>query len=340
MNKTAILISSVFLIFSQTSCAENQKYPECKVNQPIWAKDFNKVYKVDEFYIFYSDLDSSIHKLPNPTDSNKNNIPDYVEDIATQAKSSRDIFNHAGFISLLEKPRYKNANAISIFLKKMDGNGVAYEAISKHTNTSTSVEMPCSTVMAISNNLENFPADYWTTVTHELFHLYQYGYAQFKNSWYLESLANWAERSLRLDITQATKKLNALPQTKDEIKTDIFDKNYNALWRRLFLIHSKDNLAIPEQFKTRTYTNGTKVFKDDEWRGTNLVVNIMNNLEKESERITKQENWPNYYWKESDQRSKQWDALIFNVIQKEMNKANIHEPEAQFIKTVKIKSVE
>jgi len=32
-----------------------------------------------------------------------------------------------------------------------------------------------------------------STPAHELFHLYQYGYALFKQRWYLEGMAKWME---------------------------------------------------------------------------------------------------------------------------------------------------
>ena len=341
MKKTIPLFILLNLAFTQISCAKNTpSFPECRTTQPAWGSEFNKVYQVDEFKIYYSDLANSRNKLPNMQDLNSNNIPDYVENIAIQAQSSRDIFKYAGFISPLDKPRYTNAKSIGIFLKTMDGNGVAYEGIRRHDNLSTVIEMPCSISIDVSNNLDQFPANYWTTVTHELFHLYQYGYSQFKNSWYLESLANWAERGLKLDITNSTKSLPPLPQNSTELEEKVFSQSYTPMWRRLFLIYEKDKLVIPNHLKDRTYTDGSKVYKDDEWRGTHLVLNIMNNLEKESDKITKQENWPNYFWKEDDQRSKRWDPVIFNIIQKQIKQAKINTPEAQFIKTTEIKSIQ
>ncbi|MDV2468644.1 hypothetical protein QR674_06580 [Acinetobacter chinensis] len=337
MNKTRIILLTLLSAVSTVACAEKKPQYNCTVTSPKWAKEFNKVYQLDEFRVYYSDLESSTHRLPQTSDINNNKIPDYVENIAIQAMNSRDMFKLAGFRSPLDSPRYQNsAESIAIFLQKTEGNGVAFERAARYPNLSiNSKDMPCSISIVISNNLEGFPGS-WATVTHELFHLYQYGYAQFKNSWYLESLANWADRAMKIDITNNTKRLPPLPQTRTEINQDIFGKAYTHIWRRLFLINDSDILEIPEDMLKRRYVGGSKVFLDNEWRGTHFVLTFMQNLEKESNRISAEKKWEPYHWKEKDQRSKEWDPLILQLIQKQLKQPEYDQKEIRFMRNISI----
>ncbi|WP_164709177.1 hypothetical protein [Acinetobacter sp. B51(2017)] len=333
--KSPFLIALFACAATQMACSKNIDQPvQCRSNALAQAQDFNKVYQKDEFRIFYSTLASSKHRLKQIKDQNNNAVPDYVEDVATQAIASREIFKAAGFRHPLHSPRYNNVKNISIFIQDMKGNGVAYEAPASHPNLPN--PMPCSLVLHISSDLKDFPGNYWTTVTHELFHLYQYGYTQFKNTWYLESLANWSERALRVDLVSSTKNLPALPQSSRGIQKEIIGKAYNPLWKRLSVIEGHDRLVIPAHLQKMRYSNGSLVFKDHEWRNTALVLNLMQNLEQSSLKISKDKQWNAYNWKESDQRLKQWDAMIWKNIQAALISQDYQTKEVQQLKRLQL----
>ena len=334
------VLLGIGLMTSCTYAKKENSSVQCKVSSPAWANEFNKVYQLDEFYIYYSDLPNSEHKLPQTKDINKNNIPDYVENIALQAQNSRDMFQLAGFRSPLKSPRYQNsATAIAIFLQKIKNNGTAFETAAQYPNIATDmIKMPCSITFVISNNLEAFPGG-WGTVAHELFHLYEYSYTQFKNSWYLESLAFWADRSLKRDNGSSTRNLLTLPQNPIDFNQQVYKQPYTHIWRRLFLINDTDVLKIPDHMKNRTYIGGQKVFADDEWRGTKFVLKFMQNMEKESDLITKQRSWPEYHWTEKDQRLPEWNPIIFGLIQKQLQQPQYDQPEIQFMRTVDLKTI-
>lgn len=338
--KKLIYIPILLTLLFITSCSQAKQVKACRIDNNKNLKTFNRVYKADEFYIYYSDLANSPDKLTQTADLNKNNIPDYVENIAIQAQASRDIFKYAGFQSPLQSKRYKGqTQVIAIFIKNLGGNGIAFEVPSIAAQIGTQEAMPCALIINLSTNLTDFPANYWTTVTHELFHLYEYGYAQFKNSWYTESLANWSERALRVDNTTGTRKLQALPQNSDQITAQIFQKNYTPLWRRLFYINNTDVLTIPTTLQKQTYVDGSLVFKDNEWRGASFILKFMQNMEKESDLITKQRNWPEYHWAEKDQRLPEWDPIIFGLIQKQLQQPQYDQPEIRFMRTVDLKTL-
>ena len=334
------VLLSINLITSYTYAKEKIQTVQCHISSPNWANELNKVCQLDEFYVYYSDLPNSEHKIPQITDINKNTIPDYVENIALQAKSSRDMFHLAGFRSPLKSPRYQNhATGIAIFLQNMKGNGAAFERAAQHPNIAKDmIQMPCSIALVISNNLDGFPGS-WATVSHELFHLYQYSYTQFKNSWYLESLAFWADRSLKRENGSGTRNLPTLPQNPTDFYKQIYKQPYTHIWRRLFLINDTDVLKIPDHMKNRIYIGGQKVFANDEWRGTQFVLKFMQDMEKESNLITQQRDWPEYHWKENDQRLSAWNPIIFGLIQKQLQQPQYDQTEIQFIRTVDLKSI-
>ncbi|WOE40494.1 hypothetical protein [Acinetobacter chinensis] len=340
MNKTRIILLTLLSTVSTVACAEKKPQYNCTVTSPKWAKEFNKVYQLDEFRVYYSDLESSTQKLPQTADINNNKIPDYVENIAIQAQSARDMFKLAGFRSPLDSPRYKNsAESIAIFLQKTKGNGLAFEQAIRYPNMPIRTEkMPCSINIVISNNLEGFPGS-WATVAHELFHLHQYGYAQFKSPWYMESLAFWADRSLKADLTRSTRNLPPLPQSDTAIRQEIFGEAYTHIWRRLFLINNSDVLKVPNNLLKRRYVGGSKVFLDNEWRGTHFVLTFMQNLEKESARVSAEKKWPLYNWKEEDQRSKEWDPLILQLIQKQLKQPEYDQKETRFMRNISIQNL-
>ena len=62
-------------------------------------------------------------------------------------------------------------------------------------------------------------------------------------------------------------------------------------------------------------------------------------MEKESNLITQQRDWPEYHWKENDQRLSAWNPIIFGLIQKQLQQPQYDQTEIQFIRTVDLKSI-
>lgn len=326
-------------------CLINMSFPAygssdtCSSFELKSAKQLNRVYQKDEFYIFYSDKQKSRDRIQNLNDTNNNAIPDYIEDIAIQAVASRDIFKLAGFRHPLKSPRYKNVKAIAIYVHELKGNGLAYENSSRAPSATNLKNNLCFISISISNQLKDFPGNYWTTITHELFHLYQYSYAQFKNAWYLESMANWAERALRRDITPQTTQLRALPQNALQVNEQFFNKNYNHMWRRLFFKQQKDAFLVPDELLKRTYIDGSLVFKDNVWYGTKFAKHFLTDLENSSIKISNEKKWNPYQWKESDQKLKQWNCTIFKTYQNNLKEFDKKDNEIKSLNEISSKSI-
>ncbi|EPF75627.1 hypothetical protein [Acinetobacter rudis] len=286
----------------------------------IDKKNYNsleKVYKLGKIRVFYSTNPTSVDKLPHQTDLNNNSIPDYVEDVALQAKTAGEALNYLGFTDPLESKRYKGvAEYIDINLVSESG-GVAYE-IPQRADTQIK-ENKCALLIQLTNNISDFPGS-WSIVSHELFHLYQYGYAQFKRGWYGEGSANWAERVIRVGGHKYVTGPNPLPQNMEELKLKVYAEHYNNLWSRLAELSEKNNgaMLLPTELLNRKYVNGSKVIKDDQLNGYAFMIRFMDNLRIKSEQISFNNNWDPYAWG-ANKRLESNNAIILAVIQDTMH---------------------
>lgn len=273
-------------------------------NSTSTLPSLDSVYKLGEFRVYYSNNPNNADYIPVQTDVNNNQVPDYVENIAIQAKATTDALSALGFIHPLNSDRYNGAaEFIDIHLLTMNGNGLAFENPGIFINKPIK-EGKCALQINVNNNLSGFPGNYWTTVTHEIFHLYQYGYSQFKGGWYLEGMANWAERVFRLGTQGGNSTLPMLlPSTQAELTTNVYDVAYNNLWHRLAMLSDSTSgqLNLPSELLNRTYTDGTKIFKDEKLKGHAFIKKALENAKTKSAQLSNQNGWDPYNWAEVDQ---------------------------------------
>lgn len=295
----------------------------------------DSVYKSGKFRIYYSTNPNNVDYIPDQTDVNANGIPDYVENLAIQANATTDALTYLGFTHPLESDRYKNvAHYIDIHLLAIDGNGIAYEIPGNWVNK-PSKEGKCALLLVVRNNLESFPGNYWTTGTHEIFHLYQYGYNQFKGGWYLEGMTNLMERVLKLG-TQGGSGLTPLPSTQIALDSDVYNVPYNQLWHRLAVLSDSTSgqLNLPSSLLNRTYLDGTKVFKDEKLKGHAFVKQVLDNMKTTTDQLSVMRGWDAHNWAELDQttpanRPHMLKAIQDAMYQFGMNKTN---EEKEFLK--------
>jgi hypothetical protein len=155
----------------------------------------SEMHKVGEFRIFYSLAGSDA--LPDISDSNRNGTPDYVDRLARELTVARDWYDQEVRLKHpLRSPRYQNrAEFIDVNLLKFPlstngpKHGVAYDELSSFDRSKDFGRKVAVLVIDMSNSLSSKNP----TAAHELFHLYQNGYTFFKNRWYTEGTARWAE---------------------------------------------------------------------------------------------------------------------------------------------------
>ena len=217
-----------------------------------WKSDrenLDKVYKIDKFRVFYTLKGKN--KLEDKTDTNKNNIPDIVENIGLQLDTANKLFSNVlGFKQPFFSQRYKkDVKYIDIHLLSLKYNGESgdgviqynYKIIKQNTKTLS---------IAISNTIKAKNL----TPLHELFHTYQNGYSMFKNRWYTEGTARWSEFAFK----KRTGKQHNLPSNEKQIEK-LLNRTYDAkyFWNRLlFLCTTSDKgFKLPKNLKKRVVTN-------------------------------------------------------------------------------------
>ncbi|WP_353171109.1 hypothetical protein [Acinetobacter rudis] len=295
----------------------------------------DSVYKSGKFRIYYNSNPENENYLSDRTDLNNNGIPDYVENMAIQANATTEALTYLGFTHPLDSNRYRGvAQYIDIHLIKLNGNGVAFEMAQNFINKPIK-EGKCSLTLHIRNNLEGFPGNYWTTGTHEIFHLYQYGYNQFKGGWYLEGMTNLMERLLRQG-TQGGNGLTQLPSTQAQLESDVYAVPYNQLWHRLAVLSDNTNgqLNLPSELLNRKYIDGSKVFKDEKLKGHLFIKKILENMEQKTDQLSVVNGWDKHNWAEANQISPGNRPHMIKVIQETMHQFGMNktQEEKDFLK--------
>ncbi|WP_233859382.1 hypothetical protein [Paraburkholderia sp. HD33-4] len=284
--------------------------------------------------VFYTR--SGDHQIVDQTDANSDGVPDYVENVARQADAARKAFNLLGFRDPLESARYRAASYIDINLGNIAGNGLAYSEPASYSAVPQR-DGACSIRIDISSRLDKFPGS-WSVVSHEFFHLYQYGYMGFKRSWLLEPTANWAERVVRTGtLNPAPGAAKPLPASMAEMQSQVFTQSYPYdFWSRLasFMDEADDLMHLPTDLRYATYTDGTSIFKDGYVRGFAFLSTVLQSLEAESTVVSSLNGWPPYQWGEN-QSSASHDERILKVIQRAVRRTGVRNYEIDSFLAIK-----
>lgn len=143
------------------------------------------------FRVFYTT--SGPHAIP-ANDKNRNGVPDRVDDLLIQLTAADWFYQkQLNLVPPLKQPRYSNSDAIEVHIQKLEsGNGLAFDEPTKpnwfegQSSSARTLKVRIGSHVEPRSNI---------TPAHELFHLYQYGYAPFKTKWYTEGMARWMEQA-------------------------------------------------------------------------------------------------------------------------------------------------
>jgi len=302
----------------------------------ISFSDLESVFQDKKIRVFYSNNSLSKNFLIDRTDYNNNRIPDYVENVAIQANATIDALTQLEFLNPLLSQRYVGqADYIDIHLVSLKGNGIAYEVPVNFVKNPTKSNK-CALLIKVRNNLEKFPGNYWTTVTHEIFHLYQYGYSQFKGGWYLEGMTRQMERVLKEDKVE--RKNSSLPSTYSELDKGVYLVSYNKLWSRLATLSDDLNNDInwSAELKSRKYIDNSIVLKDNKLRGYKFIKRVLENMKTISNNVSLKKGIDKNNWNEEGQNDPNNKVYIMKAIQMSMNQFNINrtKEEVSFLKII------
>nr|WP_300308206.1 hypothetical protein [Halomonas sp.] len=271
-------------------------------------------YNSGVFRIFYTK--KGMHAIKDTRDDDRSGVPDYIENIAIQANAAYDIYNSLGFKNPLNSSAFNGAKYIGISVYDLEGyNGLSYDKAWSYPKHPL-IGQDCGLQIRLSNNMRGFPGT-WSIPAHELFHLYQYGYARMKPTWYLEGMARWAEQAIR-DSTPYRDGKMYLPSTQNEVKNEVFCESYdvNRLFGRLSVITGSGygSIPLPGSLDEMTYINHDMVVKDNRFKGVSFVKKVLDRMSKESDIISAEKGWNPYQWKESDQKSLEFYWPVIDVI--------------------------
>ena len=268
------------------------------VTQPT---PLDRVLKVDEFRIRYTL--SGPDALLRQADINDNDVPDVIDDLATQLTAAREFYGETlGLRHPLDQPRYRLASAIEVLVRKMRTNGLAYDEV----NRLPLRQSDCVLTIELSSDLR---VDRNLSPAHELFHLYQYGYAMFKRPWYLEGMARWMESAFVAPMPRPASEASNLGCE------ELASRSYDAAdyWRAL--ARQSGTVRYPLSLRSRAYVSGRSVIAVSKLPGGGAVRPILEALETASAVTAAREGVQMYSVPEAVQRSPRFDATICEAVE-------------------------
>jgi len=278
------------------------------------------------------------HAVP-AADTNKNGIPDFVEDVALQLRVAHYVFCElSGFRSPFKSARYPNLAYVDVFiynrstLENQDGlvlsstfrlNGLA---VSSSRFAGDPVNPAARSLLICLAS--DFDPKKSLTPTHEYFHLIQNSMSQLKNRWYFEGMARWSEDSLgnRKQDTLSRSDLITMMENPAE-QAELFAMSYNAaqkLWIPLANLCPDTSVSLPTDnpILNLKYSDGTRVMQDRIFMGARLMSAVLDGL-------AAIENVPftahNYgRWTEENRRDEKNNLYILRAIRQAMDKVCPH----------------
>lgn len=300
----AIYLSAVFCLPS-AAADEMVQESRCVKGSILLNHRLEKEYVEDDFHIFYSLQGRDA--LRYQYDSSGSGVPDSIKDIAGQLQAAKYLYSSVlGLRFPLQQKIYAQARQINVYVLQLPkGNGLAFDRVAAET-MNDGRQLPCGLKFVLNAALE--PARN-ITPAHEFFHLYQYGYAVFKQKWYLEGMARWMENSFKAP-EKNTRRLSPLPHCDSN-----FTRGYNAAnyWASFAQAHFAD-VAIPAAAQRFRYSDGSPVLIAQEVKGGAMLAPFFNQLAQGSAAQSRQLNQANIRWSEALQRSPQFNEAICQAL--------------------------
>ena len=257
---------------------------------------------IDEFRIRYAAQGTDAEDL------NGNGVPDVIDDLAIQLVAARSLYTDVlNLTHPLQQPRYRLARKIDVFVIALERvNGLAFDEVSFERRAGGGKASDCALSIHISERVQPRRN---ATPAHELFHLYQYGYAMFKSGWYLEGLTRWMEAPF---FGQRAIDRDALKGNYARCE-DVLARGPGSspFWRSLARSRGPEgDVALPGWLRAMRYVDGRPVFAADIFEGGRLPKVVLTQLEKSSAAASERSGLPMYKWPERLQQSSEFDADI------------------------------
>ena len=276
------------------SAYANQESSLCPIHSDTSMRELNRSYSFGNFNIYYNDREFS-------NTAAIKEVPDAVINLSRQLSAANNFFLSNLHLSspLLHSP-YKFVDTINVFYSKIKLDGFAFSSPSREIIANGETTR-CGLKIIFNSRLDPTKS---TAPAHELFHLYQYRYSQFKQGWYLEGLARWSESIFRRRNDIAINEV-----TRDNCNL-FFNDTYhaNVFWRSI-AVHYPD-IKITGSQRQLTYLNNDRIFKEIEFTGGGLIKKLLVNLEKASFDMSKVRGFQPFNWPVSARRSADLNPFI------------------------------
>jgi hypothetical protein len=230
----------------------------------------------------------------SPEDKNKNSIPDQAEDVLTQILAAYYLFVETlGFPDPFQSKYFHRANFFDIVMCSqeasvaeggLDGKmGLAFDQLqSLHVPGDPADTVSISFRVASSINAA---AD--QTPAREFFHLIQYGVTFFRNKWFTEGTARWAEYGLRKEDPDGLVPHLAEWPLSNEQATTLFAKDKQAaetFWTPLAAKMNNKGIIpfTPALYKIMplVYADDKAVFKSMRFPGWMFIRDVLIELNR------------------------------------------------------------
>ena len=261
---------------------------------------------------------SGVDAVP-PIDIDQSGVPDCVEDMAKQVWAAHRLFcNVLKFPDPIGSERYPNVTCITVSMRNIGGRGgLAFDKSQPARKIPGTKPTDRTLPIRVSHQLN---AAKGGTPAHETFHLVQYGTTYFKNGWYLEGMARWAEHALGKEGLGPIKYSPEGPwPQKIQHQAQLVQMKYDAehvLWNPIARRTDRNGMlsqfALGKELTSLRYSEGSPVLKDRLLYGAEIMREIVIELGKLDDDAFREQEYDQ--WSEANQGSERNNPYIYKAV--------------------------
>ncbi len=283
-----------------------EKLPEWKRQRVV----LKERYVEGEFRIFYALEGESALSREQRADTDKDGVPDKIQNLARQLVVARRLYVEVFKLRHpFESPRYKDrVKYFDVHVLRMSGGnyGTAGDAIVNYRRPTD----PKGGCEVLTLDISKDASCTNLTPAHELFHEFQNGYTLFKNAWFTEGTARWAQSALAKGAGNAGR----LPATKAEQEA-LYKLKYDAsgFWNALAeASDGKGTFRVPQELAEARYV-GTRqrVIEDLRLHGADFMRALLEGLDALDDKVSKAEALDPLDWPEPRQNAPENNDVIW-----------------------------